>query len=74
MLSEFTIIWKCVHDGQLLAMSKRQPFFPGIYPVLLNNLHLMLSVMCFVCIYFATPYDIVSSKKNKPCENENNKR
>lgn len=70
MLSEFTIIWKCVHDGQLLAMSKRQPFFPGIYPVLLNNLHLMLSVMCFVCIYFATPYDIVSSKKNKPCENE----
>lgn len=58
----------------ILAMSKRQPFFPGIYPVLLNNLHLMLSVMCFVCIYFATPYDIVSSKKNKPCENENNKR
>lgn len=72
MLSEFTIIWKCVHDGQLLAMSKRRPFFSGIYPVLFNNLHLMLSVMCFVCIYFATPHDIVGSKKNKPCENENN--
>lgn len=34
----------------------------------------MFLVMCFVCIYFVILYDIVSSKKNKFCENENNKR